>query len=109
MPGPSFWYDCPCGGFGSNQPNCWNCGTPGRYRGYTKGTYEHWDTFARITGLKPLGDKSSAEAQAILERVVRCTLCGGNGYLSDHPDYYAKCPRCLGDGKALDGRFRGGA
>ena len=42
-----------------------------------------------------------------LNRLFRCKLCEGTGLLSAKPGSWWYCPRCLGDGAAMDGHFRG--
>ena len=107
MPGPRWAHDCACGRFLFGRAECPTCGRPGEFVGHGRSVVEEWCAFNRVTGLDPFRDKSSPEARAILARVVRCGLCGGGGYLSIEPDRWGECPRCLGDGSALDGRFRG--
>ena len=108
MPGPSWEYDCPCRSSGGGRPECPDCGKPGRYVGYRRSVVEHWGYFQRATGLNPLsGERKTPHGRAIMERLVTCSLCEGHGYLSDRPGSYCRCPRCGGDGRAIDGKFSG--
>jgi DnaJ-class molecular chaperone len=108
MPHPSYWYDCH--GFGGGRPTCHTCGIAGRYTGYRNSVVEYWCRFNRVTGLSPFGsdpDHTPEERKAILDRLVECSLCDGQGFLSSDPETWVRCPRCLSDGSALDGAFKG--
>ena len=109
MPNPRWRPQCDCHGVGTRlgTPSCRKCGRPGTFLGVDKSVVEHWCAFQRVTGLNPLGPKTSPEAQTIVARIVTCGLCGGSGCMSGGPDAWSYCPRCLGDGIALDGRFKG--
>ena len=107
MPSPRWAHECACGRGFVGQAECPTCGRPGKFVGHGNSVVEHWCAFNRVTGLNPLGDKSSPEARAIMARVVACGLCDRSGFVSSSPESWGDCPRCLGDGSALDGRFRG--
>lgn len=108
MPGPQWEYGCRCRCCGGGRRECPDCGRPGRYVGYRSSVVEHWGRFRRVTGLNPLnGERNTPHGRAIMERLVTCSLCDGHGYLSDSPSAWSYCPRCGGDGSALDGAFNG--
>ena len=108
MPRPSYDYECGHQDRG-NHPACRACGLPGRYVGYRYSTEERWSLFERLTGLCPTAedDVTPQERKRRLNRFLRCQLCAGTGLLSTTPGKWWYCPRCLGDGAAMDGRFRG--
>lgn len=108
MPGPV--YDFVCGHEEqANQPVCRACGRPGRYVGHRYAPHERGMLFERLTGLRADGDDDvfPHERKRRLRRLVRCGLCGGTGLIGADPKRWWHCPRCLGDGAAMDGRFRG--
>ena len=108
MPSPRYDYDC-CPSVRSDQPACPTCGVPGRYVGHRFSTDERWTRFERLTGLCPAAkdDIFPEERKRRLQRLHRCRLCRGTGLLSATPKSWWYCPRCLGDGAAMDGKFRG--
>lgn len=113
MPHASYSYVCGCSrASAGGLPTCQTCGQPGRFIGHRKSVVEHWCAFSRGTGLNPVGPDAHVPPEisaAIRERMVNCQLCGGSGYLSPDPESWTHCPRCEGDGFALEGHFRGEA
>ena len=77
--------------------------------GYRYSTGERYDLFERLTGLSRSGEDEVMpdERRRRLNRLFRCKLCEGTGLLSAKPGSWWYCPRCLGDGAAMDGHFRG--
>lgn len=112
MPHASYLYGCDCRVVGGGRPECHTCGRPGRFVGYHKSVVEYWGAYNKVTGLNPLGpdpDVPPDIREAIGKRIVYCQLCGGEGYLSTDPASWTHCPRCEGDGYALEGHFTGNA
>jgi len=99
MPGKLWRPTCGCWPnlVGQGSPRCDRCGKRGVPAGWQYGLIELMGVYARLRGLKPLGDHRPLADKLFKGTTTKCLRCNGSGLLdAKRGKTWIDCPDCRG-------------